>query len=344
MLRLHGLLARLHQEETPGAVRILDHARFRADLSEEGGLLISGDARDGDVRHERAVRGPGVDLAGRADLGQKAAGHPENIEEFVVPLVRVDVVEQGAGGVCGVRYVDAARRHVPDQPGIYGAESQFAPFRFGPRSGYVVEQPADFGSREVGVQHEARPVANQVGVPGFPEPVAHACGAAVLPYDGVMNGFAGAAVPYDGRFPLVCDADGGYVGGGEVCARQRFGGYARLGRPYFLRIVLDPARLRENLPEFALRYAPDCPAAVEQHGPGTGCALIEGENISWIGHGSGAVCRRLRGLMGWRRCNIGYPAVSSFRCGLRPGCSGNSRRRCRIRSPSEFPVRSSCGV
>ena len=54
----------------------------------------------------------------------------------------------------------------------------------------------------------------------------------------------------------------------------------------FFRVVLDPAGLRENLLEFALCDTPDRTAMVEKDGSGAGCALVEGENVFWIGHGT----------------------------------------------------------
>ena len=223
----------------------------------------------------------------------------------------MDVIEQGPRGVRGVRDMYAARGHVPDQPGIHGAEGQLAPFGPFPGAFHVIEHPADFGAGEVGVEDQACPGADKVGVSGFPQPVAHTCGAAVLPYDGVMYRLAGAAVPDDGRFPLIRDADGGYVGGRQVRFRQHVGGHACLGRPDFLRVVFDPAGLREDLPEFALRDAPDGAAMVEKNGARTGCALIEGEDVSWIGHGRGlyiCVCiETLCGEGGIRTHDTGSP-------------------------------------
>ena len=45
------------------------------------------------------------------------------------------------------------------------------------------------------------------------ELLAESGGAAVLPDDGVIDGFAGGAVPDDGCLALVGDADGGHVAG-----------------------------------------------------------------------------------------------------------------------------------
>jgi hypothetical protein len=54
------------------------------------------------------------------------------------------------------------------------------------------------------------------------------------------------------------------------CARD-----VSLSFPNLVRIMLDPARLREDLRELALRAADNLTSMVKEHGPGAGGALVQ---------------------------------------------------------------------
>ena len=60
--------------------------------------------------------------------------------------------------------MDAAAGQLPRQPGVYGAESQFATLGAGAGAGDMVEQPFQFGSREVRVENQAGALAEQFDV------------------------------------------------------------------------------------------------------------------------------------------------------------------------------------
>ena len=65
-------------------------------------------------------------------------------------------------------------------------------------------------------------------------------------------------------------------------AAERLDGDGELRRPDLLRVVLDPAGLREDLRELLLGHADDGAGVVEDDGAGTRGALVEGEHV---GHG-----------------------------------------------------------
>ena len=77
------------------------------------------------------------------------------------------------------------------------------------------------------------------------QPRADVGGAAVLPDDGVVDRLAGLAIPDDGGLALVGDADRGDV---LASAPAFFSALRQTAtrRPDLLRLVLDPARGREN--------------------------------------------------------------------------------------------------
>src|SRR5439155_18156235 len=111
------------------------------------------------------------------------------------------------------------------------------------------------------------------------EAITHRGGAAVLPHNGIANRPAGAAVPDDGGFALVGNADGGDITRSQLRIRECLRRHARLRRPDFIRIVLDPAGLWEKLREFLLGDGDDISAVIEYDRARTGCALIESKNV-----------------------------------------------------------------
>jgi hypothetical protein len=68
-----------------------------------------------------------------------------------------------------------------------------------------------------------------------------------------VDRLAGAAIPHDRGLALVGDADAGQRRGVELGASQRLAADLDRRRPDLLGIVLDPARLGEDLRQFLLR-------------------------------------------------------------------------------------------
>ncbi len=144
-------------------------------------------------------------------------------------------------------------RHVPYQPGIDGAECQTPLISQLLRAFDVLQYPADLGSRKIGVDQQAG-----LGADGFSQAVgfqliAKCGGATVLPDDSVIHSLAGFAIPDHGSFTLVGNADGGNRSAVQTDVGRGLGRNANLGRPDFLRVMLNPTRLRIDLAEFFLR-------------------------------------------------------------------------------------------
>ena len=259
-------VAGVEDHKSAGAVGVLEHAGLKTHLAEERGLLIASDAGDGDGGVEELVGGLAINFAGGADFRKQAAGDIEELEEFVIPLQSVNIKEEGAAGVADISDVQFAAGKIPDEPGIDGAEGELAGFGQIASAGDVIEEPLDFRSGEIGIENEAGFFLEFFGeVAGF-EVVAGLGGAAVLPDNGVVDGLAGFAIPDDGGFALVGDADAGDVGKLEAGLGERFGDDTGLGGPDFIGVVLDPAGLREMLGKLALSSAPNRAVAIENNG------------------------------------------------------------------------------
>jgi hypothetical protein len=186
----------------------------------------------------------------------------------------MDVEEHRARGVGDVGGVHASAGEVPHQPGVDRAEGELAALGARPRSVDTVEQPAQLRSREIGVDQQTGTRLHERFV--LPQLVAQFGGAAVLPDDGVVNRLAGGAVPHHRRLALVGDADRRELDARH--ARDALVHHRRLRLPDLTRIVLDPARPRIELPEFALRDRHHLRALVEQQRARAGGALVECED------------------------------------------------------------------
>ena len=90
--------------------------------------------------------------------------------------------------------------------------------------------------------------------------------AAVLPDDCVADWLAGGAVPQDRGFALVRDRDGVDIRGPQTGLSKHSGGHRMLRAPDLVRVVLNPARPRKNLPEFLLHHTGHLACTVKKYG------------------------------------------------------------------------------
>ena len=195
--------------------------------------------------------------------GHQAGWNIQHLQQLGVPLVAVHIEQQGARGVADIRGMYRASGQLPDQPAVNGAKRQLARFGLSPRARHVVQQPAQLGAREIGIDHQPGLGLNhgrhsaraQVGAGGF--------GAPVLPDDGVVDGDPGAAVPDHGGLALIGDANGPHLTRCDTGLGQCLAGSRQLGLPDHHWVVLDPAGLGVDLWQFLLRHAQRLATRVE---------------------------------------------------------------------------------
>src|SRR5260370_21441348 len=201
------------------------------------------------------------------------------MEKLGVPRAGMYVEEHGAGSVADIGDVNASTGELPKQPAIHRAEGETACIRQAPGIGHVRENPRNLGCGEIGVNQQTGARLDQLLVTCGFETLAHVRGAPVLPNDSVTNGPSSFAIPHDGCFALVRDADRGYLLRAHLSRAQSLQRYSDLRRCNLLRIVLNPSRLRKDLVELPLRYRTDRAFAIKQDGPRTGCALIKRQDV-----------------------------------------------------------------
>src|SRR5262249_29838008 len=168
---------------------------------------------------------------------------------------------------------------LPDEPCVDGAEGELAARGALARAGNLVEEPRELGAAEVGIDDEAGALADQAFGADLAQVLAQPRGAPVLPHDCVRDRLAGLPVPDDGGLALVGDAHGQEISCGNSTFPQRVARHVALRREDLARVVLDPARLRKDLPELALSERDRAAGLVEDDRPRARGALIEGQDV-----------------------------------------------------------------
>src|SRR5690606_11607642 len=254
-------------------------------LTERGGLLVTEVTGDGDPA-ERAGR-LAVDLGRGADLGEDRRRHTDDGADLLVPLEGAQVHQESPTGVGHVRDVHApvgASGEIPDEPGVDVAEAEVPGFGLLGRPVDVLEDPTDLGARKVGGEGKAGLVTEPVLPAVLAELVDDLVRPGVLPDDGVVDGFAGVAVPHDSRLALVGDTDSLDVGDVDPTLLEGTVDDLLSAVPDLLRIVLDPARLGVDLLVLALVDGDDLATVIEDHAPGAGRPLVDSGYV--LGHSS----------------------------------------------------------
>jgi len=277
VLRFDRKGAGIHQGETARTVRVLHIARLEAGVAEQRGLLIARHARHRNFSAEEFASRRAEKAGGRLDFRKYTSRHFEQAQKLIVPAALMNIEEHGSARIGGVGRVRAGQ--FIDEPRIDGAEHELAPFGAGLQFGMFAEEPGEFGSGKIRIEHKTRLFADERFGAACPQFVADAARAAALPDNRIVHGLSGRALPHDHSLSLICDADCRDLPGLDLRRIDGTASSIELGLPDLFGIVLDPARLGENLPERNLFYADDDAIVVEQNGPGRRRALIQGENI-----------------------------------------------------------------
>ena len=275
--RRHRPVAGVEQHEAAGAVRALALAAGEARLPEQRRVLVA--QRAGHRQAGELAAGLAVDLGGGPDLRQHRPRNAHRVEQYVVPLERLEVHQHRPAGVGHVG--DVAAGEVPDEPGVHRPEQRLAGLGALAQAVDVVEQPADLGPGEVGGQGQAAAVAEAVLplVPG--QLLDQVVGADVLPVDRVLHRDAGGAVPHHGRLALIGDAERDEVRHRELRLAERLLDDLPHVVPDLDGVVLDPARAGEDLVVLLLPHGHDSRALVEHDAAGRGRALVDGGDVAF---------------------------------------------------------------
>ncbi len=84
-LTLNNFITSTEQQEGAGSIGALGFSLVQALISNQGTLLITNKATDGDAL-EGAVGNVAIDLRGRHKLGQDATAQAEEIDQRLLPL------------------------------------------------------------------------------------------------------------------------------------------------------------------------------------------------------------------------------------------------------------------
>src|ERR1700722_12155807 len=158
----------------------------------------------------------------------------------------------------------------PDDPSVDGAEKQVAGLGARANAWHIIQYPRNLCTREIRIQQQTGAFVDFFVMASSTKLVADFGRATILPDDGIMDGITGLAIPDDGGFALVGDAETGDVAGTNAGASERLDRHRNLREPDFLRVLLHPARLGINLTDFFLGHGANLPFLVENNGPHAG--------------------------------------------------------------------------
>ena len=175
-----------------------------------------------------------------------------------------------------------AAGEIPQHEGVDVAEQQVARFGARPRSGHIVQNPADLERAEIGGERQPRLGAEPVR-PAVARQFRHGvCGACILPDQCVVHGDPAAAIPHHRSFALIRNPDGRQVARHQGALLQRIGDHLARAPPDLISVVLHPAWLRIDLLVFLLGYRNNTSGVVEHNESRAGSALVDGADI--VGH------------------------------------------------------------
>ena len=178
-------------------------------LSEQGRLLISGDACDRNRSTEEPRIALSIEFARLADLRQDRFGDVKQFEQFRIPRQRTEIHQHGSTRVARIGFVGATLGQIPEQPRVDRAECKRAVLGFHAGIWYVFQDPAELGSGKVGIDDEPGFFGDPVGLSRSLESIAVVGGASILPDNRVVDRKTGFTIPDHGRFALIGDPDRG---------------------------------------------------------------------------------------------------------------------------------------
>ncbi len=104
----------------------------------------------------------------------------------------------------------------------------------------------------------------------------------VLPHERIVERTACVAIPKNGGFALVRDADGGQIAGAQITLRQGLRDHLPRPGPDLIGIVLNPSRLGIDLLMFLLGSRDHLGCTVQNKEPRASGALVNRSNV--FGH------------------------------------------------------------
>ena len=162
---MHQLLSCIHQHKATRTVRILSHASLMTNLAKECSLLITSNSGNWNRGTKKSFLGFPKMAAGRLHFWQYLRWHIQNLQHFSIPFQLADIVHHRAGSVGIVGCVYLTAREFEDEPAINSPKTQFSFGRALAGTFYLFQQPARFGSAEVGINNQSCFLADIFFVP-----------------------------------------------------------------------------------------------------------------------------------------------------------------------------------
>ena len=128
----------------------------------------------------------------------------------------MDIIDHGPAGIGGISRVGLAASEHPNEPCVHRAKSKFACFGTSAGVRDRVEQIGDFAGREIRVEQKSCLGGDHLFMTCIFELAAKFSSAPVLPNQRPVDGLTCLAIPDDGGFTLIGDADTSDIFRGKI--------------------------------------------------------------------------------------------------------------------------------
>ena len=264
----------MHQHEATRAIGVFNLSCFKTSLTKQSALLIAGHAANRHVAAQPLGLCSAKVAGRRLNLRQHRRRNAKQGQQLIVPAVGVHIKKHGACCIADIGCMHSAATELPHQPRVHRAKRQLPRFGHGARARHVVQDPLQFGRRKIGVKHQASFLLHHGCKTRLAQAHTFGLRPPVLPNNGVVNGLAGVAPPHQCGFALIGDAHGGNLFAAQARLLQNLSRCGELAGPYFLRVVLYPARLGVNLLQFHLCLGHHIAPRREHNASAAGCTLV----------------------------------------------------------------------
>src|SRR5438874_5899708 len=210
MVGVDELISGVQQEKGAGSVSAFGVASGESHLSNQGGLLISGHSRDRQaVRKKRQAARDAKVARARQDFGEHGQRNAKIATQLAIPAGRLQIEQESATRIGHVRGERLAAGQSPDEKAVDGAAGQATGFGAASPRRVLIQKPAHFAGREIGIKNQPGSLENPRLVALML--AAKVGGATILPDHGAGDRTAGGSIPENTSFSLIGQPDGGQV-------------------------------------------------------------------------------------------------------------------------------------
>ena len=279
VLGKHRFISCIHQKEATSSVCILSLAFFKAGLSEQCCLLVSGCTgyRDSSTQ-ERRIRFP-VDLTGFFHLRKHTFRDIKFFKDLIIPFQSIDIEHHGSGRIGIICYMNSSLGQLPDQPGLHGTKQKLSLLCSFAGTLHIIQDPFYLGGRKIRINNKSCFLTEFFFQSPRFQAVTVLRSSSALPYDCVIHRLPRILIPHNGSFSLICNTNRCDIFRRRLDLIHCLSGNRKLCGPDLTCIMLHPSRFWKMLDKLLLRHTADPSVFIKKNTAITGRSGIQRHNI-----------------------------------------------------------------